>query len=312
MNCNHTIHSHQHHFGWDNSLEPVLSIASGQTIEIETIDASGGQLNDNSSLSDLLNLSFDQVNPVTGPVFIEGAEPGDAISIRFLDFKPSGWGWTANIPGFGLLADQFKEAHLHIWKYDVASMAHALYGPGGKVPLKPFCGTVGLALAEPGHHSVVPPRRVGGNLDIRDNAVGTTLQLPVEVEGGLLSLGDTHAAQGDGEICGTAIESPMVVAIEVKLIKAANLAFPRFETDGPVTSHLDKAGYQATTGIGPDLMQAARDAVSAMVDWVSTSTGMSAIDAYMLCSVCGDLRISEIVDMPNWTVSFYFPKSVLN
>ena len=312
MKCNHTIHNHQHHFGWDNSLDPVLTVTPGQTIEIETIDASGGQLNDNSSLDDLLNLSFEKVNPVTGPVYIEGAEPGDAVSISFLDFAPSGWGWTANIPGFGLLADQFEEARLHIWKYDVASMAPALYGPGGKVPLKPFCGTVGLALAEDGQHSVVPPRRVGGNLDIRDNAVGTTLHLPVEVAGGLLSLGDTHAAQGDGEICGTAIESPMVVAVKIDLIKSADLKFPRFETDGPVTRHLDTAGYQATTGIGPDLMQAAKDAVSGMIDWISATTGMSAIDAYMLCSVCGDLRISEIVDMPNWTVSFYFPKSVLN
>lgn len=312
MACNHTIHQHQHHFGWDNSITPVLSITPGQTVEIETVDSSGGQLNDGSGLDDLSALSFDAVNPVTGPIFIEGAEPGDAVAITFLDFKPSGWGWTANIPGFGLLTDQFPDPALHIWKYDPVSMAPALYGPGGKVPLKPFVGTIGLALAETGNHSVVPPRRVGGNLDIRDNAVGTTLYLPVEVAGGLLSLGDTHAAQGDGEICGTAIESPMVVAAKIDLIKDANFAFPRFETSGPVTTHLDGAGYKATTGIGPDIMQAARDAVSGMVDWISATTGMSATEAYMLCSVCGDLRISEIVDMPNWTVSFYFPKSVMD
>ena len=190
-------------------------------------------------------------------------------------------------------------------------MKPALYGPGGKVPLKPFVGTIGVALSEPGLHSVVPPRRVGGNLDIRDNTVGTTLYLPVEVAGGLLSLGDTHAAQGDGEICGTAIESPMDVAIKVDLIKEANFAFPRFETEGPVSRHFDVSGYWVTTGIGEDLFQAARDAVSGMVDQVSKGTGMTALDAYMLCSVCGDLRISEIVDMPNWTVSFYFPKVVL-
>jgi len=312
MACNHTIHKHQHHFGWDNSIEPVLSVAPGETIEIETIDSSGGQLSGNSTVEDLLSLSFDTVNPVTGPIFVKGAEPGDAVAITFRDFKPSGWGWTANIPGFGLLADQFTEPALHTWSYDSASMAPAMFGPGGKVPLKPFVGTIGLALAEKGNHSVVPPRRVGGNLDIRDNTVGTTLYLPVEVSGGLLSLGDTHAAQGDGEICGTAIESPMDVAIKVDLIKNANFAYPRFETDGPVSRHFDGKGYRVTTGIGEDLMQAARDAVSAMVDWVSGTTGMAAVDAYMLCSVCGDLRISEIVDMPNWTVSFYFPKTVLD
>ena len=160
-------------------------------------------------------------------------------------------------------------------------------------------------------HSVVPPRRVGGNLDIRDNAVGTTLYLPVEVAGGLLSLGDTHAAQGDGEVCGTAIESPMNVAIKVDLLKDAKLAFPRFQTEGPVTRHFDSRGYWATTGIGEGLMQAARDAVSGMIDLVTHETGMTPLDANLLCSVCGDLRISEIVDMPNWTVSFYFPKVAL-
>lgn len=311
MPCNHTIHKHHHHFGWDNSIEPILSVVPGKTVEIETIDSSGGQLSANSSLDDLLQLSFDKVNPVTGPIFIEGAQVGDAVAVTFLDFQPSGWGWTANIPGFGLLADQFTDPALHIWEYDRQTMSPAMYGPGGKVPLKPFVGTIGLALNETGNHSIVPPRRVGGNLDIRDNSVGTTLYLPVEVAGGLLSLGDTHAAQGDGEICGTAIESPMIVSVKIDLIKGANLPFPRFETDGPVTRHLDTKGYKATTGIGEDLMQAARDAVSGMIDWVSQTTGMSSLEAYMLCSVCGDLRISEIVDIPNWTVSFYLPKSVL-
>jgi formamidase len=312
MGYNHTIHKHNHHFGWDNSIEPVLSVDPGETVEVETIDSSGGQLNASSTLADLGKLSFDAVNPVTGPIHIKGAELGDTVAVTFLDFKPSGWGWTANIPGFGLLTDQFPDVALHIWNYDTNTMTPALFGPGGKVPLKPFVGTIGLALAEPGLHSVVPPRRVGGNLDIRDNCVGTTLYLPVEVAGGMLSLGDTHAAQGDGEICGTAIESPMEVAIKVDLLKGENLPYPRFETNGPVTRHFDTSGYKATTGIGEDLMQAARDAVAGMVDWISATTGMSALDSYMLCSVCGDLRISEIVDIPNWTVSFYFPKTVLD
>lgn len=311
MLCNHTIHKHNHHFGWDNANAPVLTARPGETIEIETIDSSGGQLAADSTLDDLAKVSLEGINPVTGPIYVEGAEPGDAIAVTFRDFQPSGWGWTANIPGFGLLADQFPDPRLHIWKYDANTLKPALFGPGGAVPLKPFCGTVGLAPAEPGLHSIVPPRRVGGNLDIRDNAVGTTLYLPVEVAGGLLSLGDTHAAQGDGEICGTAIESPMVVAIELGLIKNANFAFPRFETEGPVSRHFDADGYRATTGVGPDLMQAAKDAVSGMIDWLTATTNMDAVEAYMLCSVCGDLRISEIVDLPNWTVSFYFPKTVL-
>ncbi|EAR51169.1 acetamidase/formamidase family protein [Oceanicola granulosus HTCC2516] len=311
MSCNHTIHARHHHTGWDRSIAPVLTVRPGETIAVETIDASGGQLDASSGLDDLKALDFGKVNPVTGPIHIEGAEPGDAVAITFKAFHPSGWGWTANIPGFGLLADEFPEAALNIWTYDRALGAPAAFGPGGQVPLKPFVGTIGLAPAEPGLHSVVPPRRVGGNLDVRDNAVGTTLYLPVEVAGGLLSLGDTHAAQGDGEICGTAIESPCEVEIAVDLVKDANFAFPRFETAGPVTRHLDAKGYWVTTGIGTDLMQAARDAVRGTIDRLTAETGLSAVEAYMLSSVCGDLRISEIVDQPNWVVSFYFPKIVL-
>ena len=314
MRCNHTIHHERHHYGWDNSIDPVISVRPGETVEIETIDASGGQLSEKSQDKDLLSLNFEKVNPVSGPIFVEGAEKGDILSINFLEFSPNsqGWGWTANIPGFGLLADQFLDPRLHTWKYDSKNPITSLFGSYGKVPLKPFCGTVGLALEETGIHSVVPPRRVGGNLDIRDNCVGTTLYLPVEVKGALLSLGDTHAAQGDGEVCGTAIESPMKVHCKIDLIKSFQIKYPRLETSGPVTSHFDVKGYQVTTGIGEDLMQAARDAVSGMIDWLSHSTGMPTLDAYMLCSVCGDLRISEIVDVPNWTVSFYFPKVVLD
>lgn len=311
MGCNHTIHKHDHHLGWDNSIEPALSVSPGQTIAVETIDASGGQLHAKATLDDLKELDFDKVNPVTGPIYIEGAEPGDAVAITFNAFHASGWGWTANIPGFGLLADEFPDAALHVWTYDTGLAKPAVFAPFGQVALKPFVGTIGLALAEAGAHSVVPPRRVGGNLDIRDNCQGSTLYLPVEVAGGLLSLGDTHAAQGDGEICGTAIESPMDVEIKVDLIKDAQFRFPRLETDGPVTNHIDQHGYRVTTGIGPDLMQSARDAVRQMIDWICATSKIEPVEAYMLCSVAGDLRISEIVDMPNWVVSFYFPKSAL-
>jgi acetamidase/formamidase len=261
-------------------------------------------------VADVSALDFGKVNPVVGPVFIEGAEPGDAIKATLLGFTPSGWGWTANIPGFGLLADQFPDPALHVWTYEAQRLAPAMFGPGGRVPLKPFAGTIGLAPGEPGLHSIVPPRRVGGNLDIRDLAAGSELYLPVEVVGGLFSVGDTHAAQGDGEVCGTAIESPCSLAVRFELIKDARLLFPRFTTPGPVTRHLDEKGYWATTGIGPDLTQGARDALSGMIDLLGREQNLSAIDAYMLCSVCGDLRISEIVDQPNWVVSFYFPRVV--
>lgn len=282
----------------------------GESVEFEVTDAGGGQLSPASSVADLATLDFDRINPVTGPIYIDGAEPGDQLKVTLLSFKPSGWGWTATVPGFGLLAEEFLEPALQLWKYDPGTLEPALFGHWARVPLRPFTGTIGVAPAEPGVHSIVPPRRVGGNMDVRDIAAGTELYLPVEVPGALFSVGDTHAAQGDGEVCGTAIESPMNVALKFDLIKQAPLASPRFTTAGPVTRHLDGHGYEVCTGIGPDLMEAARAAVRGMVELLSQRHGMPAVQAYMLCSVCGDLRISEIVDAPNWTVSFYFPRVV--
>ncbi|MCB6176592.1 acetamidase/formamidase family protein [Rhodobacter sp. Har01] len=314
--CNYTIHGAQHHFGWDNANAPALRAEPGSTILFHCHDSSAGQLGPSSTVADVTALDFGRINPVSGPIFVEGAAPGDALKVTIESFAPqafdgAGFGWTANIPGFGLLADQFPDPALHVWKFDPRTMEPALWGSMGRVPLKPFAGTIGCAPADPGLHSVVPPRRVGGNLDIRDLSAGTTLYLPVEVAGGLFSVGDTHAAQGDGEVCGTAIESPMDVVLTLDLVKGANLKTPRFTTPGPVTRHIDAMGYEATTGIGPDLMTGARDAVAAMVDLLCARHGMSAVDAYMLVSTCGDLRISEIVDMPNWVVSFYVPRSVL-
>src|SRR5579872_26652 len=180
---NHTIHKAHGHYGWDNSFPPCLTVKPGATVAFETRDASGGQLTKDSTEADVAKINLAHVNPVTGPVFIDGAGPGDAIKVTMLSFAPSGWGWTANIPGFGLLADQFKEPALHQWSYDASLKTPAMFGPGGRVPLRPFTGTIGLAPGEPGHHSIVPPRRVGGNMDVRDIAAGTELYLPVEVKG---------------------------------------------------------------------------------------------------------------------------------
>src|SRR3546814_6838844 len=126
----HTVHGAHHHFGWDHSIPPVLTVAPGTTIEFECLDASGGQLTKDSTLADVAELDFAKVNPVTGPVFIDGDAPGDAVKGTIHEFKPSGFGWTANIPGFGLLAEQFNEPALHIWKYDAAMQVSAPYEIG--------------------------------------------------------------------------------------------------------------------------------------------------------------------------------------
>jgi acetamidase/formamidase len=305
-----------------SEAKPVLRVASGDILDVDTLITSTPSRLEKAGVpaADIqpsLRAIVDTVTDrgpgghiLTGPVYVEGAEPGDALKVTIEAVKPSGFGWTANIPGFGLLAEDFVQPALTLWKYDASSLEPALFGKNGRVPLKPFAGTIGVAPAEPGLHSVVPPRRVGGNLDIRDLAAGTVLYLPVEVAGGLFSVGDTHAAQGDGEVCGTAIESPMNVVLTLDLVKDARLKMPRFTTPGPVTRHLDTKGYEVTTGIGPDLMSGAKQAVAQMVDLLAARYQLDPVDAYMLVSVCGDLRISEIVDMPNWVVSFYFPRCV--
>jgi len=305
-----TIHDTHCHCGWDNALEPVATVAPGETVTLQCRDAGDGHYTAKSTAADIATMDPGRVNPVTGPVFVDGAEPGDALKVTIRDFEPSGFGWSAIIPGFGLLADQFTDPHLHLWDYDRSAKAPAVFNDKARVPLKPFAGTIGLALAEPGVHDIIPPRRTGGNMDIRDLAAGTELYLPVEVAGALFSVGDTHAAQGDGEVCGTAIESAMDITVTLDLVKGAAPRFPRFSTPGPVTRHLDGAGYEVTTGVGPDLMAATRDAVSGMVDHLCQWRAMAPEDAYILCSVCGDLRVSEVVDAPNWVVSFYFPRIV--
>lgn len=312
ISCTHTIHRHQHNFGWCRDYAPELTAKPGETILFQCLDSSGGLITADSTVDTIANFDFSKINPLTGPVYVEGAQPGDALKISFLKYHPSGKGWSGNIPGFGLLADQFKDPALYFWDYDAISMKPCAYGPGGRVPLKAFAGTVGVAPSETGIHSVVPPRNVGGNIDIRDLTAGTTLYLPVEVEGALLSMGDTHASQGDGEVAGSAIETQMDVEIKIDLVKGAKLQAPRCVTPGPVTNHLDAAGYEITTGIGPDLMAGAREAVTRMVDLLATQHGLNPMDAYMLCSVCGDLRVSAVVNRPNWVVSFYFPRIVFS
>ena len=302
-----TLHRQNHHFGWDRSLAPALRIAPGEEVEFEVLDASGGQLGAASSVEDVARLDFTRVNPVTGPVYLEGAEPGDAVVVEILDFAESGWGWTALIPGFGLLAEDFPAPALHISRYDARAVE---FLPGVRIPTRPFPGTIGLALAAPGTHSVVPPREVGGNMDIRDLTRGSRLYLPVQVPGALFSVGDTHAAQGDGEVCGTAVESPMRLHLRLGLWKGAGLKRPEFELPSHPTTPLETKGYYVTTGIAPDLLQAAKDAVRGMIEHLERTYQLEPALAYMLCSVAVDLRISEVVDAPNWLVSAYLPRAI--
>jgi formamidase len=293
------------HAVWDRSLTPLATIAPGDEITVETADASDGQVTAGSVAADIPGLDFSRVNPVTGPFAIEGARPGDALVIDILDVSVGSWGWTANIPGFGLLAEDFPDPYLRI---STIADGRAELLPGVSVPVVPMVGTIGVAPPEPGPHAMVPPRRWGGNLDIRHIGPGARLVLPVGVEGALLSLGDAHAAMGDGEVAGTGVETEATVRLRVALRRDAAPGTPIVETH----ARTQRSGAAlATTGVGPDLMAAAREATRALVQEVSTRTGLSPLDAYLLASVAADLKISEIVDMPNWVVSAHLELAYL-
>ena len=252
------------------------------------------------------SLDFSRVDQVAGPIFIEGAAPGDTLEVELLDFTPGDWGWTAAIPGFGLLADEFPDPALRITRL---AERIAEFLPGVRIPLAPFCGELGVAPAGEAR-STIPPTELGGNMDTRHLTAGSTLWLPVAVPGALFSLGDGHAAQGDGEVCGTAIETPMRATVRLTVRRDVRVTAPEFRTAGPLGASTNAAGWYAADGVGPDLMTAARDATRRMIDRLGIEYGLAAIDAYLLMSVAGDLRISEIVDQPNWIVTAYCPRSI--
>lgn len=304
----HSVRREQCHLAWDNSIAPVVRIQSGQTVDFDCLDASNGQLEPNSTTATVDSLVFSQLDQVNGPVYVEGAQPGDTLQVDVLSIKTGGWGWSALIPGFGLLADEFPEPALKLWKLDQAGgFAWFDQAKGIKIPLRPFAGEMGVARGVKGAFSTIPPYNTGGNVDTKHLTVDSTLFLPIEVEGALFSIGDGHAAQGDGEVCGTAIETPMKVTVRLTVRKDR----PYTKTPHFSTSVSDKdEQYYCTTGVEPDMRKAAQSAVRQMIDFLCAEHKLHRTEAYMLCSVAGDLRLHEVVDMPNYVVGMMMPQSI--
>ena len=297
----------QFHLTWDPAIPPIAEVGSGDVVEFDLLDSAGGQLIPSSTAQDCANLDFSQVDQVNGPIAIATAELGDTLQVDLLEFEPADWGWTASIPGFGLLADDFPEPALRITRLPPGGPAELL--PGIRLPLAPFCGELGVAPAS-GPRSTIPPDTHGGNMDTRHLVAGSTLFLPVFNAGACFSIGDGHAVQGDGEVCGTAIETSMRAVLRFSVRKDLNLTAPEFLAAPDSSAELRSGRRYATDGVGPDLMAAARDAVRRMIDWMGREHGLAAVDAYMLCSVFVDLRISEIVDMPNVVVTAHCPLGI--
>jgi len=305
----HSVREDAFNYVWDNSLDPALEVESGEAVELRVRDASDEQIRADSGPEDVTKLDFDHVNPVSGPVFIKGAQPGDVLAVELLEFRPPEWGWTALIPGFGLLADEFPEPWLRISRVD-GEAGRVMWSDQVSLPYRPFPGTIGVAPGEPGQHPILPPSRWGGNLDTKHLVVGTTLFLPVGVEGALFSLGDTHAAQGDGEVCGTAIETAMDVVVRLSVRRDFRIEAPQYRLPEGALAASEQSAYHVCTGVGPDLMEAAKDAVRATIQRLEEERGFAREEAYALCSVAVDLRIHELVDAPNWVVGAFLPDDI--
>jgi acetamidase/formamidase len=304
----HHLDDKQPHAFWDNSYPARIRIRPGDIVIFETLEASANQVTPTSTSEAVRNLSFDPIHPLTGPVYVEGAEPGDGLEVEIISIKNKGWGWNAVLANFGLLADEFPTPYLHHYKLD---SKYCYFREDIVIPYEPFCGVMGVAPREAGRLNTIPPRENGGNLDIRHLTPGTKVIFPVLVPGALFSCGDCHSAQGDGEINGTGIETPMTVTLKFNVLKGANIPELRFTTPrGKKLTVTDTEGYFVTTAHGPDLFQDAQKAMRYMIDHLTDTYDMTREQAYCLSGAAVDLKISEIVDAPNYIVSAYLPLSI--
>jgi acetamidase/formamidase len=293
---------------FDNARPPAAAVANGDVVEFE---CPGLPLPPGAGVAEFL-ASLDPQRPHTlvGPVAVDGAMPGDTLAVEVLSVDLiADFGYTGFVPGFGLLPDDFDEPYIHEFALDPA-LGYTELRQGVRIPLNPFCGIMGVALGAPGQHVTMPPRRTGGNVDIRHLVGGSTLYLPVEVPGALFSCGDGHAAQGDGEVCISAIETAVRATLRLTVDKGKRVAGPEFHITAPLSVDPGPAGTYATSAPGPDLHECSRNAIRAMIVYLAREHGLTREEAYVLCSLVVDLKINEIVDAPNWLVSAYLPLSV--
>jgi acetamidase/formamidase len=290
----------QGHNRWSSTIPPVLTVPSGAVVEVETKEASDEQISATSTIEDFLNMDSSKVHPLTGPVYVEGAEVGDVLAVTLLEIEPLGWGWTGARPGGGFLPDGATETFLKIFLIEKGA-ATTRFSDTISIPIKPFPGVMGVAPDTEEMLRTRPPRENGGNMDDKHMTEGTVVYFPILVEGALFSIGDTHAAQGDGEVSGIAIEAPMRIVYQLDVIKGGRkISEPQYETDE----------FYAVTAFAPTIDEAARKATRFMIDYLVDEHHMDPTEAYVLCSLAGDLKIAEVVDLPNVLVSMHMPKAI--
>jgi formamidase len=347
------------HNRWHPDVPPALTCRPGDDVVLTARDAVDGQYTMASSHSDVPRADRSVVCPLTGPIRVEGAEPGDLLVVDVLEVVPSDFGYTAQIPGFGFLRQEFPAPFLVRWELG-GGWAVSPDLPGVRIPAAPFMGTMGVApsrrlleritarerelaargedVALPEPRGAVPtvdriareglrtkpPRENGGNLDVKQLVAGSRAMFPVWVDGALFSAGDGHFAQGDGEACGTAIETATTLRVRFDLHKGAaaaqGLRDVRFSgsraggrgRDGPYVATTGLSVYADDGGRAEDLTLAARNALRNMIRLLGADYGFTPQQAYALCSVAVDLRVSELVDAPNFVVSALLPLDVLS
>lgn len=294
----YTLTADQTHNKFSSAIPPALQVPSGAVVEAFTAEASDGQLTATSGVEAVATLDFEPIHPLTGPVYVEGAMPGDVLAVTLHEIEVGDFGWAAIVPGFGFLADEFTEPYLQTFTFENGTTR---FNDEITLPLRPFPGVMGVAPATGEMLSTIPPRENGGNMDNPYHTKGVTVYFPVWVEGALFSIGDTHAVQGLGEVSGTAVEAPMRIVYEVNVLKGVRpLPEPQYETDD----------YYAVTAFATTLDEAARKATRYMIDYLEAEHGLTRDEAYVLCSLAGNLHIAEVVDVPHVLVAMHLPKEI--
>lgn len=303
----HEFDASVYHHVWDRDLEPALAIAPGDVVHFDLLMAGARQVHEGATFDECA-FDFDTLYNLAGPIHVERAQPGDTLVVEILSLEAGEWGWCVQLPELGLLPDDFPDGFVRT--FDLRGRTTATLVPGVEIPIVPFCGTMGTCPDREGTFVPFPPHEGAGNVDTRHLTAGTTFNIPVHLPGARFSVGDPHSAQGDGEVCVAAIECPMRASLRFDVVHRPSLG-PWFVTQpGSLTPRADGGGYYGTMGIAEDLMEGARTAVRNMIALLGERHGLEPRDAYMLCSLAGDLKILELVDAGMWNVGMLLPRSV--
>ena len=295
---------------WDNSLDSRIHIHSGDMILIEMQDSSDGQVHPSLTLNDFRNINFDLIHALTGPVSIDGAKPGDTVKIEILNYAHKGWAWQSINPEKCFLPKDFDDFYLFHWDLDDETTSSM---PGITLALHPFCGILGVQRAQKGSFRTRPPGSFGGNMDVKHLTAGSTLYLPVYVDGGKLCAGDAHAAQGDGEVSINGLEAPMDVTLRVSIEKDISVKEPYIVTaEGLYPPAYSGSKYHAFVSSGPEIMINAQGAVRRAIDYIMNRLDLSSEQAFLICSAVLDLKLSQVVNTPNFTVTGYLPEAIFD